>query len=75
MIENNPMRIHIRRTVIDNLSRSLDSSLQLVLNELKNTRKVDDQFAGTGFMEIDKTELNKQIGALTTVLKIIQKIK
>lgn len=69
------MKIHIQRKVVEELMYSLDQSFSEVSEELTNTRKIKTGFILANLMEIDKTELNKTIDGMISILKEIKSIK
>lgn len=69
------MKIHIQQKVIEDLKDSLDESFGEVYDELTNRREIKTGYLTAGLMEIDKTDLNKSIDALQSVLKELKSIK
>jgi len=69
------MKIHIQRKVVENLMDSLDQSFSEVSDELTNSRTVKTGYLAANLMEIDKTELNKNIDGMISILKEIKSIK
>lgn len=69
------MKIHVQRKIVEDLMDSLDQSFSMVSDELTNTREIKTGFILANLMEIDKTDLNKNIDSLISVLKEIKSIK
>lgn len=69
------MKIQIQSKIIRDLTEALEESYAPVYDELTNLRKIETGYILADLMEIDKTELNRQIDSMISVLKEIKAVK
>lgn len=71
----NSNRKLVHKSVISDLLNTLNKSLVPVKNELTNTREVPKEFTDTGFIEINKSDLNSYIEGVISALRDIKAAK
>jgi hypothetical protein len=69
------MKIHIQRKIITGLIDSMERSYIDIYEELTNLREIETGYLTADLMEIDKTELNRRIESMISVLKELKAIK
>lgn len=68
----NSNRKLVHKSVISDLLKTLNESLTPVKSELTNTREVPDEYKGLNFIEINKSDLNRHVDGVISVLKAIK---